>query len=88
MSVIDLQPTLDVKDVAAYLKVSVFTVKNRLRAGELKGYKQGIYWRIKREWLLEYEASLIGEVQAERSEESCRSATIIPHPSRYTIAGS
>ena len=55
----NLQPTLDVKDVATHLKVSVWTVKNRLRAGQLKGYKQGIYWRIKREWLLEYEASLI-----------------------------
>ncbi len=60
-----LDPILDVKDVASYLKVSVFTVKNRLRSGELRGYKQGGYWRIKREWLLEYERSLTGESMQE-----------------------
>jgi excisionase family DNA binding protein len=65
LSEIPGNPTLDVKDVADYLKISVWTVKNRLRAGELKGYKQGIYWRIKREWLLEYEASLIAASAAQ-----------------------
>ncbi|MGG1518724.1 helix-turn-helix domain-containing protein [Paenibacillus oryzisoli] len=56
---ISLNPTLDVKDCAEYLKISPVTVKSRLREGKLKGYKQGIYWRIKREWLLEYEQELI-----------------------------
>lgn len=54
-----LKPTLDVLDAAAYLNVSKYTVINRIKQGKLKAYKQGIYWKIKREWLLEYEASLI-----------------------------
>ncbi|MFC5532263.1 helix-turn-helix domain-containing protein [Cohnella yongneupensis] len=58
-----LDPTLDVKDIAAYLKISVYTVKNRLRSGQLRGYKQGGNWRIKREWLLAYERLLTGEAE-------------------------
>lgn len=56
----NLRPTLDVVDAADYLNVSKYTVINRIKAGKLRAYKQGIHWKIKREWLLEYEASLIG----------------------------
>ncbi|WP_339295889.1 helix-turn-helix domain-containing protein [Paenibacillus sp. FSL W7-1279] len=56
---VELGPTLDVIDAAKYLNVSKYTVINRIKQGKLKAYKQGIYWKIKREWLLEYEASLI-----------------------------
>ncbi|MGE7718068.1 helix-turn-helix domain-containing protein [Priestia megaterium] len=55
----DLSPTLDVIAAGEYLNVSKYTVINRIKQGKLKAYKQGIYWKIKREWLLEYEASLI-----------------------------
>ncbi|MEK4239098.1 helix-turn-helix domain-containing protein [Paenibacillus sp. FSL H7-0714] len=53
-----LRPTIDVLDAAAYLNVSKFTVINRIKSGKLKAYKQGKHWKIKREWLLEYEHSL------------------------------
>lgn len=55
----DLRPTLDVMDAAEYLKVSKYTVINRIKEGKLKAYKQGKYWRIKSDWLLEYENSLL-----------------------------
>lgn len=54
----ELERTLDVEDVARLLKISVYTVKNRLRSGELQGYKQGARWRIKRECFLDYERRL------------------------------
>lgn len=63
----DLRPTLDVVDAADYLNVSKYTVINRIKAGKLRAYKQGIRWKIKREWLLEYEASLIGGDKNEQS---------------------
>ncbi|MEK5089096.1 helix-turn-helix domain-containing protein [Paenibacillus sp. FSL M8-0228] len=55
---VDLKPTLDVIDAAKYLKVSKYTVINRIKQGQLKAYKQGRGWRIKREWLLDYEKAL------------------------------
>lgn len=60
MSTIEqLRPTIDVLDAAAYLSISKYTVINRIKAGKLKAYKQGRYWKIKREWLLEYEGALL-----------------------------
>lgn len=56
-----LRPTLDVIDAAAYLNVSKYTVINRIKQGKLKAYKQGKHWKIKREWLLEYEETLISQ---------------------------
>ncbi|MGN7760489.1 helix-turn-helix domain-containing protein [Paenibacillus sp. 22594] len=55
-----LKPTIDVLDAADYLNISKYTVINRIKAGELKAYKQGKHWKIKREWLLEYEEGLSG----------------------------
>lgn len=61
---VSLRPTLDVKAVADYLNVSTITVKRRIKDGKLRAYKDGGYWKIKREWLLEYEERLItGDVQ-------------------------
>lgn len=57
----DLGPTLDVIDAAKYLKVSKYTVINRIKQGRLKAYKQGRGWRIKKEWLMEYEKELFPE---------------------------
>ncbi|MNC73403.1 Helix-turn-helix domain protein [compost metagenome] len=53
-----LGPTIDVVDAANYLNVSKYTVINRIKQGELRAYKQGKHWKIRREWLLEYEESL------------------------------
>lgn len=55
----ELAPTLDVIAAGQYLNISKYTVINRIKQGKLKAYKQGIYWKIKREWLLEYEESLL-----------------------------
>ncbi|CAM3774941.1 MULTISPECIES: helix-turn-helix domain-containing protein [Paenibacillus] len=53
-----LKPTLDVLDAAAYLNLSKYTVINRIKEGKLKAYKEGIRWRIKRNWLLEYQENI------------------------------
>nr|WP_302058569.1 helix-turn-helix domain-containing protein [Paenibacillus sp. MZ03-122A] len=50
---------MDVVDAADYLLISKYTVINRIKQGKLKAYKQGRHWKIKREWLLEYEQGLI-----------------------------
>ncbi|WP_430118439.1 helix-turn-helix domain-containing protein [Paenibacillus solani] len=56
---LELGPTINVVVAGQYLNVSKYTVINRIKQGKLKAYKQGIHWKIKKEWLLEYEASLI-----------------------------
>lgn len=53
-----MKPTLEVADVARYLQISKYTVLNRIKQGKLKAYKQGRRWRIKREWLIEFELSI------------------------------
>lgn len=55
----DLQPTLTVRDCAAYLCLSKPTIDRLISAGKLRSYKNGRLRRIKREWLLEYEQTLI-----------------------------
>ncbi|PWV97472.1 excisionase family DNA binding protein [Paenibacillus cellulosilyticus] len=62
MSAESIRPTLDVKAVADYLGISAVTVKRRIADGSLKAYKNGGYWKIKREWLIEHERSLIEPV--------------------------
>ncbi|WP_438497114.1 helix-turn-helix domain-containing protein [Paenibacillus sp. IHBB 3054] len=59
LNIDSLRPTLDVLDAADYLKVSKYTIINRIKEGKLNAYKQGKHWKIKREWLLEYEESLV-----------------------------
>lgn len=41
-------------DVAERLKISVYTVKNYLRKGTIKGIKVGDLWRIREEDLEEF----------------------------------
>ncbi|WP_090738442.1 helix-turn-helix domain-containing protein [Paenibacillus sp. Mc5Re-14] len=62
MTNVDLKPTLNVIDAANYLNVSKYTVINRIKQGKLKAYKQGRVWKIKREWLLEYENDLLKQI--------------------------
>ncbi|APB77435.2 DNA-binding protein [Paenibacillus polymyxa] len=55
----ELRPVLTIKDAASYLQRSTKTIRNRIKAGEIRSYKEGQEHRIRREWLLEYEQSLI-----------------------------
>ena len=43
---------LTVKEVAAYLKLSVITVYKLLKEGNLPGFKVGSSWRVNKEDLL------------------------------------
>lgn len=54
-----LPPVLTIKDVAAYLQRCTKTIRNRIKSGELRSYKEGQEHRIRREWLLEYEQRLM-----------------------------
>lgn len=56
---VDLPPVLTLKDAAAYLQRCTKTVRTRIKSGEIKSYKEGQAHRIKKEWILEYEQSLI-----------------------------
>ena len=47
-----------IKEVAAELRVSIWTVRRRLHAGELQGVRVGRQWRIKKSAI---EAYLRGE---------------------------
>jgi len=63
---VNLGPVVSVKTAAKYLGISEVTVKRRIREGKLKAYKDGGYWRIKREWLDEYQNNLIRECLHEK----------------------
>lgn len=54
-----LKPTMDTVDVALYLNISIYTVINRIKAGKLRAYKEGKNWKIKREWVDDYQNDLI-----------------------------
>lgn len=64
MDSIALPPTLNVEDVMGYFNTSKSTIERALRSGKLKCYKQGQVRKFKREWVLEYEATLIAESSA------------------------
>ncbi|GIO42532.1 helix-turn-helix domain-containing protein [Paenibacillus apis] len=55
----ELPPIVSVDDVAEYFKVSRSTVFKAMKSGKLKSYKFGRQRRIKREWVMEFEYSLI-----------------------------
>lgn len=55
----DLPPVLTIKDAAKYLQRCTKTIRNRIKSGKLRSYKEGQEHRIRREWLLEYEETLI-----------------------------
>lgn len=54
-----LPPILTVDDVAQRHRKSMWTILRRIHDKKLKAYKDGGEWRIRREWLLEYERSLM-----------------------------
>ncbi|MFD1179664.1 helix-turn-helix domain-containing protein [Paenibacillus puldeungensis] len=57
----ELPPIVSVDDVAEYFKVCRSTVFKAMKSGKLKYYKFGRQRRIKREWVMEFEASMITE---------------------------
>ncbi|MCD9026015.1 helix-turn-helix domain-containing protein [Cohnella silvisoli] len=59
MTTYELRDNLSVPEAAAYLNMGETKLKAVVKTGELKSYKNGRLRRIKREWLLEYEARLI-----------------------------
>lgn len=58
----ELPPIASVDDVAEYFKVCRSTIFKAMRSGKLKSYKFGRQRRIKREWVMEFEASMIADV--------------------------
>ncbi|TNJ68189.1 helix-turn-helix domain-containing protein [Paenibacillus hemerocallicola] len=57
---------LTLKDAAEYLQYSVMTIRRRVWSGRIRSYREGQEHRIRREWLLEYEASLIAASQSSK----------------------
>lgn len=55
----NLPPVLTIKQVATYFSRSTKTIRNRIKSGELRSYREGQEYRFRREWILEYEQSLI-----------------------------
>lgn len=58
-----LPPVLTIKDTAAYLQRCTKTVRSRVKSGEIRSYREGHEFRIRREWLLEYEQGLIASAE-------------------------
>ncbi|WP_397346850.1 helix-turn-helix domain-containing protein [Paenibacillus polymyxa] len=55
---------LSLRQAAQYLGLSVVTLKRRIYEKKLKAYKDGGRWKIRREWILEYETNLLSECTA------------------------
>jgi len=60
----ELPPVLTMKDAATYLRRSVKTIRRRIEAGEIRYYRDVREIRIRREWLLEYEAAKITQSES------------------------
>lgn len=54
-----LPQVMTIKDAAHYLRRCTKTVRTRIKSGQIRSYREGNQFRIRREWLLEYESSLI-----------------------------
>ncbi|MDH6675771.1 excisionase family DNA binding protein [Paenibacillus sp. LBL] len=59
----ELPAILTIQEAATHLRRCTKTVRNRIKAGKLRSFKEGQEHRIRREWLLEYEESLISKSQ-------------------------
>ncbi|GJM72950.1 hypothetical protein HMSSN036_51660 [Paenibacillus macerans] len=53
---------MTLKQAARFLGLSELTLKRRIYANQIKAYKDGGYWKIKREWADEYQNNLINRV--------------------------
>lgn len=61
MNINSLPAVLTIQDAANYLNRSTMTIRRRIWSGTIRSYRDGQEHRIRREWLLEYEQSLVGE---------------------------
>ncbi|MNW47222.1 Helix-turn-helix domain protein [compost metagenome] len=55
----DIPSIMTLKQTAVLLGISEPTLKRRIKAKQIKAYKDGGYWKIKREWAEEYQNELI-----------------------------
>lgn len=65
MNATDLPPVCKISDVMDYFQLSRTTIYRLMKSGKIKSYKFGNKPRIKREWVLEYEAELMGSAEME-----------------------
>lgn len=54
-----MQSVFNLKQAAAHLGLSEITLKRRIYAKQMKAYKDGGHWKIKQEWVEEYQNRLI-----------------------------
>ncbi len=59
---------LTIEDVAGELKLSAYTVRKLLREKQLKGFKLGKEWRVRRDGLERFLASRQAEVDRQPAE--------------------
>lgn len=55
----DIPHIMSLKQAAFLLGISEPTMKRRINSKQIKAYKDGGYWKTKREWLLEYQNALL-----------------------------
>ncbi|MFB9324224.1 excisionase family DNA-binding protein [Cryptosporangium minutisporangium] len=53
---------MSLKQAALYLGISEPTLKRRIQSKQNKAYKDGGYWKIKREWAEEYQNNLLKQI--------------------------
>lgn len=58
----DAPHIMNLKQAALYLGVSEPTLKRRIHSKLIKAYKDGGYWKIKKEWADEYQNILLGKM--------------------------
>lgn len=65
MNSTELPPVCKIADVMDYFQLSRTTIYRLIKSGKIKSYKYGNKPRIKREWVLEYEAELMCSAEVE-----------------------
>lgn len=58
----DFPHIMTLKQAAQFLGLSELTLKRRIYGKQIKAYKDGGYWKIKREWAEEYQNALIKKI--------------------------
>ncbi len=54
-----IQQIMSLKQAARLLGLSEITLKRRIYAKQIKAYKDGGYWKIKHDWVNEYQNDLL-----------------------------
>lgn len=61
---------MSLKQAVSYLGISAPTMKRRIQTKQIKAYKDGGYWKIKREWVIEYQNGLLKKSGVEEKNEN------------------